>query len=198
MGSGAEGRFRRPPWALCGRLHDVVRSTARLEALMTLTDGVIPRVLVVDDEPSIVEALKLSLALKGYAVSTANDGPEALQQVQATRPHVVLLDINLPGMDGLAVLRHLRGLDPEVGVIMVSGIDDEATRQAALALGATDYLTKPMHLLSVERSVARLIIARVVREAVLRGRVQRGVGAHDPGACPRGLGGSAAMRPAAL
>jgi DNA-binding NarL/FixJ family response regulator len=95
-------------------------------------------------------------------------------------------------------LRHLRGLDPEVGVIMVSGIDDEATRQAALALGATDYLTKPMHLLSVERSVARLIIARVVREAVLRGRVQRGVGAHDPGACPRGLGGSAAMRPAAL
>ena len=141
---------------------------------MSISDGVTPRVLVVDDEPDIVEGLKLALVGKGYAVSTASDGPAALQQVKTVRPHVVVLDINLPRMDGLTVLRHLRAFDSEVGVIIVSGIGDAETRQAALALGAADYLTKPVCLQEVERSVARLVVTRVLREALRRGTEERG------------------------
>ena len=137
---------------------------------MNLSDGVQPRVLVVDDEPDIVAALTGALAYRGYAVSTAQDGPEALQQVKAARPHVVLLDINMPGMDGLEVLRHLRAFDPEVGVIMVSGNGDEATRQTALTLGAADFLRKPMRLQEVERSVAGRLVTRVLRESLRSGR----------------------------
>lgn len=128
--------------------------------MMRLSDGVQPRVLVVDDEPGIIAALTGALAHWGYAVSTAPDGPQALEQVKATRPHVVLLDINMPGMDGLEVLRHLRAFDPAIGVIMLSGVGDEETRQTALTLGADDYLRKPTRLEDVERSVARRLVTR--------------------------------------
>ena len=138
--------------------------------MIKLCDGVQPRVLVVDDEPDIVAALTGALTYWGYAVSTAHDGPAALQQVKAARPHVVLLDINMPGMDGLEVLRHLRELDPEVGVIMVSGQGDAETRQTALTLGAADYLRKPMRLQEVERSVAGRLVTRVLRESLRSGR----------------------------
>jgi DNA-binding response OmpR family regulator len=134
--------------------------------MMRLSDGVQPRVLVVDDEPGIVAALREALAYWGYAVSTAQDGLQALDQVKAAQPHVVILDINMPGMDGMDVLRHLRTFDPEVGVIMVSAQGDEETRQTALTLGAADYLRKPMRLEEVERSVARRLVTRVLRETL--------------------------------
>ena len=108
-----------------------------------------------DDEPDIVDVLSDALTFKGYAVSTAHDGPEALQRVREVRPHAVLLDIDLPGMNGLEVLRHLRELDPEVMIIMVSGIDDERTRRAALALGAVDYFTKTVGVQALEQSLRR-------------------------------------------
>ena len=137
--------------------------------MMTLSDGGQPRVLVVDDDPGIVAALTGALAHWGYAVCTAPDGPQALQQAKAARPHVVLLDLNMPGMDGLEVLRHLRAFDPELGVIMVSGAGDEETRQTALTLGAADFLRKPMHLQEVERSVAQRLVTRVLRETLRAG-----------------------------
>lgn len=131
--------------------------TATLGSLMSPTGGVMPRVLIVDDEPDIADLLTDALIIRGYSASTAHDGPEALQKVKDVRPHVVLLDIDMPGMNGLEVLRHLRESDPEVVVIMVSGIRDEKTSQAALALGASDYFTKPLDTQALERSLRRHI-----------------------------------------
>ena len=138
--------------------------------MLTLSDGGQPRVLIVDDDPGIVAALTGALAHWGYAVSIASDGPQALQQAQVARPHVVLLDLNMPGMGGLEVLRHLRAFDPAIGVIMMSGAGDEETRQAALTLGAADFLRKPMRLQEVERSVAQRLVTRGLRETLRAGR----------------------------
>ena len=114
-------------------------------------EGVMARVLVVDDEADFADFLQEFLTRKGYTVSIAYDGPEALQRVEADRPHIVLLDIKLPGMNGLEVLRQIREINQEIGVIMVTGIREEATGQQALALGAFDYLTKPLDLPYLER-----------------------------------------------
>lgn len=111
------------------------------------------RILVVDDEREIVDILREYLSRKGYAVSAAYDGPEAIQKLKEERPHVVLLDIKMPTMNGLEVLRHMRELDQEVGVIMITGVLDEETGRAALNLGAFDYITKPLDLTYVERSL---------------------------------------------
>ena len=131
--------------------------TATPGSLLSPTGGVMPRVLVVDDEPDIADLLTDALTIRGYAASTAHDGPEALQRVKDARPQVVLLDIDMPGMNGLEVLRRLREFDPEVVVIMVSGIRDEKTSQAALALGAAEYFTKPMDTQALVRSLRRHI-----------------------------------------
>ncbi len=113
-----------------------------------------PRILIVDDEAGMVDVLKGFLSSRGYLVSTAADGPEALQKVQDEAPDAVLLDVNLPRMNGLEVLRRIRKSDPEVGVIMVSGLTDEETGRAAFALGAMAYLTKPVDFRALERRLA--------------------------------------------
>jgi DNA-binding response OmpR family regulator len=116
-------------------------------------EGRMPRVLVVDDDPRVVATLSDVLRLKGYTVDIASDGPEALERVREARPHVVLLDVSLPTMNGLEVLLCIRQLDPTVGVIMVSGICDEVTIRRALTLGAAEYLVKPMKLQELERTL---------------------------------------------
>jgi CheY-like chemotaxis protein len=112
-----------------------------------------PRVLVVDDEPDSVELLQEFLAAKGYEVLSAADGEEALQKVKADRPHLILLDVRMPGMNGLEVLRQVRQIDQEVGVIMVTAVNEEETGRQALALGAFDYIVKPLDLAYLERSL---------------------------------------------
>ena len=111
------------------------------------------RVLVVDDEPQAVELLQEFLLAKGYEVSTAGDGAEALRKVKAERPHLVLLDVRMPKMDGLEVLRQLRQIDQTVGVIMVTAAHEEETGRQAMALGAFDYITKPLDLPYLEQSL---------------------------------------------
>jgi DNA-binding response OmpR family regulator len=110
-----------------------------------------PRVLVVDDEADAVELLQEFLRDKGYEVLAASDGEEALRKVKAERPHVILLDIRMPKMDGLEVLRRVREIDHEVGVIMVTAINEEETGRQALQLGAFDYITKPLDFTYLER-----------------------------------------------
>jgi CheY-like chemotaxis protein len=111
------------------------------------------RVLVVDDEPDAVELLQEFLAGKGYEVVTAANGEEALQRVKEDRPHLILLDVRMPGMSGLEVLRQVRRIDQEVGVIMVTAVNEEETGRQALALGAFDYVVKPLDLTYLERSL---------------------------------------------
>jgi len=112
-----------------------------------------PRVLVVDDEPDSVELLREFLATKGYEVLSASDGEEALRKVKADRPHLILLDVRMPGMSGLEVLREVRQIDQEVGVIMVTAVNEEETGRQALELGAFDYIVKPLDLAYLERTL---------------------------------------------
>jgi two-component system KDP operon response regulator KdpE len=100
------------------------------------------RVLVVDDEQSIRRAVGRALAARGYRVELATDGEEALAVAAAFQPDLVVLDLNLPALDGLEVCRQLRGWS-SVPILVLSVREDEPDKVAALDLGADDYLTKP-------------------------------------------------------
>ncbi len=112
-----------------------------------------PRVLIVDDEPDAVELLKEFLAAKGYDTLTASNGEDALRLVKTERPHLILLDVRMPKMNGLEVLRQVRQIDQEVGVIIVTAVNEEETGRQALKLGAFDYIVKPLDLDYLERSL---------------------------------------------
>jgi two-component system OmpR family response regulator len=103
------------------------------------------RILVVDDEIAICNLLRKFLDLKGYEVYTALDGPAAIAKVKEFRPHIVLLDIMMPGMGGIQVLKKIKKVDPRAGVIMVTGVGDNELGRRALELGAYDYITKPVN-----------------------------------------------------
>ena len=114
-------------------------------------------VLVVDDEPRIVEVVRDYLADAGYRVSTARSGDEALRHVRSITPDLVVLDLGLPGMDGLDVARAVRQTS-NVPIIMLTARSDEADRVAGLELGADDYVAKPFsprELLARIRAVLR-------------------------------------------
>jgi two-component system KDP operon response regulator KdpE len=100
------------------------------------------RILVVDDEPQIRRIMRTSLTGVGYEVDDAKSGEEALEKVREFRPDLVLLDINMPGMGGLAACRAIRG-DPNVAIIMLTVRNTEASKVEALDAGADDYVTKP-------------------------------------------------------
>ncbi|MFJ9036918.1 response regulator transcription factor [Streptomyces sp. NPDC102406] len=100
------------------------------------------RVLVVDDDPTVAEVVAGYLDRAGYAVDRADDGPAALARAAAHRPDLVVLDLMLPGMDGLEVCRRLRARGP-VPVIMLTARGDEDDRILGLEVGADDYVTKP-------------------------------------------------------
>lgn len=110
------------------------------------------RVLIVEDEPSYVEALQVSLGAEGFDVEAALDGKVGLERFRSFRPEVVLLDLMLPVLPGLDVLRAIRR-DSDVPVIVVSAKGAEADIVSALELGADDYVTKPY---SVRELVARI------------------------------------------
>lgn len=111
------------------------------------------RILVVDDEPMVLDYLKEFLEGKGYVVTTASSGPEALKVVESKRPHLVLLDILMPGMNGLEALPRILEIDPTIGVIMLTGIDDYRVVKKAIGKGAYDYITKPINFDYLETSI---------------------------------------------
>jgi two-component system alkaline phosphatase synthesis response regulator PhoP len=127
-------------------------------------------ILVVDDEPRIVELARDYLEHAGFAVLTAPDGPSALATARDKGPDLVVLDLGLPGLDGLDVTRQLRQSQSTAAlpIVMLTARDDELDKLLGLELGADDYLTKPFS--------PRELVARV--RAVLR-RADRPVGAGD-------------------
>ena len=123
-----------------------------------------PRILVVDDEPHIVDVIRAYLVREGHAVDVARDGDAALASARANNPDLLILDVMLPRRSGFEVLRELRATGAGAAVIMLTARDDVIDRVAGLELGADDYVTKPFE--------PRELVARV--GAVLR-RVGRPV-----------------------
>ena len=118
------------------------------------------KILVVDDEEHIVELLKFNLVNAGYKVISANNGMEAVQLAQENKPDLVLLDIMLPGIDGLDVCKELKRekITSSISIIMLTAKEEELDKIIGLELGADDYITKPFSI--------RELLARV--KAVLR------------------------------
>ncbi|MBE1490206.1 response regulator [Plantactinospora sp. S1510] len=115
------------------------------------------RVLVVDDEPQILRALRINLRARRYDVEVAGDGAAALRLAASHRPDIVVLDLGLPDMDGVQVIRGLRGWT-NVPIIVLSGRAGSQDKVAALDAGADDYVTKPFgvdELLARVRAVTR-------------------------------------------
>jgi two-component system, OmpR family, KDP operon response regulator KdpE len=115
------------------------------------------RVLVIDDEPQILRALSINLRARHYEVTTAATGTEALSAAARDRPDLVILDLGLPDLDGVDVVRGLRGWS-SAPIIILSGRSDSADKVDALDAGADDYLTKPFavdELLARIRAVSR-------------------------------------------
>ncbi len=104
------------------------------------------KILVVDDEIEVCNALKEFLSIKGYTALAAQSGQEALAMVRAENPHIVLLDIIMPGMSGIETLKEIKKAVPATGVVMITAVMDEALGNQALQLGADDFITKPVDL----------------------------------------------------
>jgi CheY-like chemotaxis protein len=104
------------------------------------------KVLVVDDEPEVRFVLTEFLESRGYDVRAAESGPQALAMVEEVEPHVVLLDVTMPEMDGMETLKRLAALRPGLPIIMVTANADVDVTSKLLALGAADYIPKPFDL----------------------------------------------------
>jgi two-component system KDP operon response regulator KdpE len=103
-------------------------------------------ILIVDDDASVRRALRTTLQTLGFSTSEASGAEEALVSVCTTPCDVVLLDINMPGMDGHEACRHLRRLVPRIGILMLTVRDSQDDKIRALEAGADDYVTKPFHI----------------------------------------------------
>jgi DNA-binding response OmpR family regulator len=101
------------------------------------------RILVVDDDPAITSLLRRGLSYEGYVVETASDGPEGLAAARDHPPDLVILDIMLPGLDGIEVLRRLRAVDARLPVLLLTARDAPADQVQGLEQGADDYVVKP-------------------------------------------------------
>lgn len=126
------------------------------------------RILVIEDDPSILRGLQLNLGMEGYTVRSATDGETGLQLARSEQPDLVVVDVMLPRMGGLEVIREIRKEDPELPILILSAKNQETDKVAGLQLGADDYLGKPFGL--------KELLARI--DALLRRRRARGEGAQ--------------------
>ena len=115
------------------------------------------RILVVEDETHLAEGLKLNLTLKGYDVRIAEDGPSALLKWKQWQPDLIVLDIMLPGIDGLSVLRNIRLEDERIPILILSARGDPDDRVKGFSYGVDDYLAKPFNLDEFLLRVKRLL-----------------------------------------
>jgi len=114
-------------------------------------------VLLVEDEENLHEALKLNLELEGYEITSAFDGQEALQKLEQEYFDLIIMDVMLPGMDGISVTEHIRLQNNDVPILILSAKNTSADRVAGLKKGADDYLTKPFNLEELLLRVQKLI-----------------------------------------
>lgn len=115
------------------------------------------KLLVVDDEQEICEFLKAFFEERSFNVTTVSNGELALAEVERVRPQVVLLDIHMPGLDGMNVLRLIKQKYPEMKVIMVTALETRDKIEEAMRYGADNYITKPLSLEYLEKDVQEKI-----------------------------------------
>lgn len=127
-----------------------------------------PLLLVVDDEESMRWFLEKTLRREGYDVLSARDGPEAVALAQAHPVDLVLADVRMPGMDGVALLRALRATHAHVPVLLMTAYGAVEDALSAMKLGANDYLTKPFRVDAIRATVAKALAEGVTRAPTLR------------------------------
>jgi DNA-binding response OmpR family regulator len=131
------------------------------------------RVLVVDDDPTVSDVVRRYLEREGFTVELAGDGQQALDAYDAERPDLVVLDLMLPGIDGLEVCRRLRTQDRTLPVIMLTALGEESDRVLGLEIGADDYVTKPFSprelVLRVQSVLRRAVPVAVAAESLTDG-----------------------------
>ena len=136
-----------------------------------MATGATLRVLVVDDEPAIRRFLRLSYIAEGYLVEEAEDGGSALALLRTRAPDLLILDLGLPDLDGLEVIRQLRELGSDIPIVVLSSRMDEKSKVLALDLGADDYVTKPFgidELLARTRTALRHRLQQQGEKAIFR------------------------------
>jgi len=136
-----------------------------MKAELRRPDGQPVRVLVVDDEPALAELVSMALRLEGWDVSCASDGLGAVRVARDFRPDVVVLDVMLPDIDGLEVLRRMRADTPRLPVLFLTARDAVEDRIAGLTAGGDDYVTKPFSLEEVALRLRALLRRTGVTEA---------------------------------
>lgn len=128
------------------------------------------KILIVDDEVKACNLLKRIIEAEeyGYEVMTSNSGMDALKKVKSFKPTLILLDIKMPKMDGMEVLRQIREFDRDVGIVMLTGVIDEDVADEAFKLGADDYISKPVQVSYLESRIFLDIMARKIINKKLR------------------------------
>jgi two-component system response regulator (stage 0 sporulation protein F) len=121
------------------------------------------KILVVDDEPNMAQLLAEYLTEQGYQVVMAHGGIEALAKIDLEKPQVILLDVRMPGMDGVEVLRRIRSFDTEVGILMISANDDIDLAKQTIEMGAFDYTLKPVDFAYLSRAVDTMMARAAAR-----------------------------------
>jgi CheY-like chemotaxis protein len=140
-------------------------------------------VLIVDDEKVVRDSLVEWLAETGYQVSSAEDGYEALKIINERPPEVVVLDMKMPGMDGLDVLKSIKGKDRNIGVIAITAYASVENAVDAMKLGASDYITKPFPPERLESSIGKIIPFPLPHEEVEEPAKSEPVPASQPKEC---------------
>lgn len=128
-------------------------------------------IIVVDDEPGLRGMIEDYLSMQGFAVSAAENGAALDRLLVSTSPDIILMDVNMPGEDGLAIVKRLRNAGERMGIIMLTANSDESSKISGLSNGADDYLSKPFEvreLLARVRSVLRRMPAKVEKPARAR------------------------------
>jgi DNA-binding response OmpR family regulator len=140
------------------------------------------RILIVDDEPPVVQLLSDYLTRQGFEVSGAYSGVQTLARLSQQQPDVVLLDVRMPELDGVEVLRRIRENYPRIPVLMVSGNDDVELAKETVALGAFDYILKPVDFPYLLRAIDKMLAASVAAAGTAESRAAEPAAAPSPSA----------------
>jgi phosphate regulon transcriptional regulator PhoB len=142
------------------------------------------KILLVEDEIDLVKLLKYNLEKEGFKVVYTTDGSPALAEARRARPDMIILDLMLPGLNGLEVCRQLRNSDAlaHIPILIISAKGEEADRVVGLEIGADDYITKPFGMREVIARIRALLRRSTVTEPFQRSTIRRGDMVVDPGA----------------